>query len=135
MKPVISYSLAAALSLAAVTLGYAHSGSMDMSKCPMMGMEMKGMDMSKCPMMSSNHAHGAESDGTTHKGAGTVKKVDPAAGTVTLEHGPIKSLDWPAMTMSFGVRDKALLGKLSKDKKIDFEFVKSGSGYVVTSVR
>ena len=77
----------------------------------------------------------AQSDGKPHKGVGTVKKIDPAAGTVTLAHGPIKSMDWPAMTMAFDVKDKAVLGKLSAGKKVEFEFVKEGSGYVVTSVK
>ena len=30
-----------------------------------------------------------------------VKSVDLAARTVTLAHGPVKSLNWPAMTMCF----------------------------------
>jgi Cu(I)/Ag(I) efflux system protein CusF len=41
----------------------------------------------------------------THKAVGTVKKVDQAAGRVTLAHEPIPSLKWPAMTMGFGVKD------------------------------
>jgi len=71
----------------------------------------------------------------THKGIGTVKKIDAAAGRVTLAHGPIPSLKWPAMTMGFAVKDKALLGKLAPEKKIEFEFVQQGSDYVITSVK
>jgi len=46
-----------------------------------------------------------------------MKEADPAAGSVTLEHGPVKSLNWPAMTMRFMVKDRALLEKLTLDKK------------------
>ena len=91
----------------------------------MKGMDMKGMDMSK----------DKKSEGKTHKGVGTVKKVDPAGGKVTLAHGPIQTINWPAMTMTYGVKDKALLGKLSQDKKVEFEFVQQGSDYEITSVK
>jgi len=42
----------------------------------------------------------------THKGSGTVKGVDAKAGKISLAHGPVSSLSWPAMTMDFEVRDK-----------------------------
>src|SRR3546814_1691553 len=38
----------------------------------------------------------------THaKGTGTVTAIDSAAGKITLDHGPIAELQWPAMTMAF----------------------------------
>ena len=86
-----------------------------------------GMDMGK--------DSGKKSEAKTHKGTGTVTKVDPASGKVTIAHGPVQTLKWPAMTMAFGVRDKALLGKLSSGKKVEFEFVKQGSDYVITSAK
>ena len=86
-----------------------------------------GMDMGKDP--------GKQSQAKTHKGTGTVTKVDPTGSKVTIAHGPVQTLKWPAMTMTFGVKDKALLGKLSSGKKVEFEFVKQGSEYVITSAR
>ena len=70
-----------------------------------------------------------------HKGVGVVKKVDPARSTITLDHGPIKSLNWPGMTMSFTVRDKALLAQAQPGKKVEFEFVQQGKDYQITSVK
>ncbi len=64
-----------------------------------------------------------------------MKKVDPAAGTVTIAHGPIPTMKWPAMSMTFTVKDKALLGKLAPEKKVEFEFVQQGSDYVITSAK
>ena len=72
---------------------------------------------------------------TTYKGIGVVKQVDVQAGSVTLAHGPVKSLNWPAMTMTYSVRDKPLLEKLAVGKKVEFEFVKEGKGFVVTGVK
>lgn len=88
--------------------------------------DMKGMDMAKKP------ATGAQKSNTT---TGVVKKVDPKAGTVTLAHEAVKSLNWPAMTMSFKVKDKMLFDKLPVDKKVEFEFVQEGKDYVVISVK
>ena len=37
----------------------------------------------------------------TVQGTGVVKGVNAKGGTLTLQHGPIASLKWPAMTMTF----------------------------------
>jgi Cu(I)/Ag(I) efflux system periplasmic protein CusF len=88
--------------------------------------DMKGMDMKP-----------GKSDvkGAVHKATGVVTKLDPAKSKVTIRHGPVQTLNWPAMTMAFTVRDKPTLEKLKKDQKIDFEFVQQGKDYVLTSVR
>ena len=70
-----------------------------------------------------------------HQATGVVKSVAPASNTVMLAHDPIKSLNWPAMTMPFTVKDKALLDKLQPGKKVVFEFVQQGKDYVITAVR
>lgn len=120
MKEAHPFAFAAVLvlTLGAVPMSHAQSGSMK-------GMDMKGMDK------------GADnkSESKTHKGVGTVKKVDPTGGRVTLAHEAIQSLKWPAMTMTFTVKNKALLGNLSQDKKVEFEFVQQGSDYVITSFK
>ncbi len=116
MKRLIVLSAVLALSIAMIPLSRAQG---------MGGMDMKGMDMGK----------DKKSEGKAHKGVGTVKKVDPAAGKVTIAHGPIPTMKWPAMNMTFTVKDKALLGKFSQDKKVEFEFVQQGSDYVITSAK
>src|SRR5712671_943750 len=114
------------------------------SHAQMGGMDMKDMDMGKCKEMMGKDKKGMEmqgmgadkkSEAKSHKGAGTVKKVDPASGKVTIAHGPIPTMKWPAMNMTFTVKDKALLAKFSQDKKVEFEFVEQGSDYVIKSVK
>ena len=92
---------------------------------------MQSMDMSKGGMDKPASAKSQ----MTHKTMGVVKKLDAGSGTVTLKHEPVKSLDWPAMTMGFKVTDKTLMDKLATDKKVEFEFVQEGKEYVVTSVK
>jgi Cu(I)/Ag(I) efflux system protein CusF len=91
---------------------------------------MGGMDMSK-----DKKEPDTKSESKTHKGVGTVQKVDPAGGKVTIAHGPIPTMKWPAMTMTFTVKDKALLGRLSAGKKVEFEFVQQGRDYVIVSAK
>ena len=64
----------------------------------------------------------------THKGEGRVEAVDLAQASVTLAHGPIASLKWPAMTMDFKVKDPALLRTLKPGQNIAFEFVQETAG-------
>ena len=72
----------------------------------------------------------------THKATGTVKKADPSRGTVTLEHGPVASLKWPAMTMEFELADKAMVDRLKPGAKVDIQFREKSKGkYVVTDVK
>lgn len=147
MKPLVVFAAVAVLFLAAIPLSRAQSGGMkgmDMTKCKDMmdmdkGIDLKGMDMTQCKDMMGKDKKGRsaekKSEGKSHKGVGTVKKIDPTAGTVTIAHGPVADLKWPAMTMTFVVKDKALLSKLSQDKKVEFEFLQQGSDYVITSAK
>ncbi len=93
--------------------------------------DMKDMDMKG--MGNKSHANGPET--ATHKTIAIVKAVDTADGTVKLAHEPVKSLNWPAMTMKFSVKDKTLFDKLTVGKKVEVEFVQQGSGYVITAVK
>lgn len=51
---------------------------------------------------------------------GQVKKVDKAAGKVTLAHGPLTNLNMPAMTMAFTVAKVGWLERMKTGDKIRF---------------
>lgn len=51
---------------------------------------------------------------------GQIKKVDKAAGKVTLSHGPLPN-GMPAMTMVFGVKDPAWIDQMKAGDKIRFK--------------
>lgn len=122
MKKSLITSLAAILVLSA-TAATAQQKTMDGMK----NMSMKGMK--DTPM--GKPAAGQ----TAHMAKGKVTKVDAAAGVVTLAHEPVKSLNWPAMTMGFQVKDKTMFDKLTVGKTVDFEFVQADKEYVVTKVK
>jgi len=120
---------------------------MDMQTCmdmkgmkdtDMKGMDMKSMDMQKCKDMMSDKdktSHAKDAKAMTHKALAVVKAVDIDNGKVTLAHEPIKSLQWPAMTMGFAVKDKMLFDKLAVGKKVNVEIIKQDADYVVTAVK
>lgn len=101
------------------------------------GMKESEMDMKCMDMMDGDmHGHTAKQDSKAeaHHGVGTVKSVDPAKGSITLMHEPVESMGWPAMTMAFNVKDKALLKKATPGKQVKFDFIQQGNRYVITAI-
>jgi Cu(I)/Ag(I) efflux system periplasmic protein CusF len=65
---------------------------------------------------------------------GEVRKVDKENGKLTIKHAEIKSLDMPAMTMVFQVRDRAMLDKLQPGSRVKFKAVQDAGKFVVTEI-
>jgi Cu(I)/Ag(I) efflux system periplasmic protein CusF len=65
---------------------------------------------------------------------GEVKKIDKAQGKITLQHGEIKNLDMPPMTMVFRVTDARMLDSVAVGDKVRFSADKVGGNYTVTSL-
>lgn len=127
MKRVVACSLLAAVSVFILPLARAQSQGMG-------GMDMKGMDM-KGDMKGMDMKSEEKGESKTHTGSGTVAKVDAEKSTVTIAHGPIESMKWPAMSMTFKVKDKKMLDKVKQGEKVDFNFVQSGKDYTITEVK
>ena len=80
-------------------------------------------------------AQPAAKGGSNHA-EGTVEEIDFKAGTISINHGPIASLKWPAMTMEFKVANASLLQGLKPGSKVAVEFVERQQGeWVITSVK
>ncbi|WP_428293047.1 copper-binding protein [Hydrogenophaga sp.] len=63
-----------------------------------------------------------------------VRKVDRAAGKITLKHGEIPNLDMPPMTMVFQVADPALLATVKAGDKVRFSADKVKGAYTIMSI-
>ena len=84
----------------------------------------------------SQGTQGVKAGQALHRGEGSVEAVDASHSTVTLAHGPIASLKWPAMSMDFRVKDPALVRTMKPGQKISFEFVDAGGGeFVIVGVK
>ncbi|MEO7742592.1 MAG: copper-binding protein [Usitatibacter sp.] len=91
------------------------------------------------PVLASSHGVTMTSEkpaaGAQALADGEVKKVDKDAGKVTIKHGPLASVDMPAMTMVFRVKNPAMLDTLKTGDKIRFKAEKLGGNYTVTEVQ
>ncbi|MCC7327299.1 MAG: copper-binding protein [Burkholderiales bacterium] len=72
-----------------------------------------GMDRDSQGMRDDAHM-------TANMSEGEVRKVDSAAGKLTLRHGPLENLDMPEMTMVFRVKDPAWLAQVKVGDKVRF---------------
>lgn len=69
-------------------------------------------------------------DARTADGAGVIIAVDPAAATITINHEAIRSIGWPAMTMTFKA-SPAVLREAAVGDRIQFDLtVRDGAGEV-----
>ena len=66
---------------------------------------------------------------------GEVRKIDRETKKITLRHGVIKSMDMPAMTMVFGVRDAAMLDTVKVGDKVKFKAEQTGTAITVTEIQ
>ncbi|MCP8632924.1 copper-binding protein [Pseudomonas mosselii] len=86
------------------------------------GMTMDGMDMKEAQSSPAAHAEG------------TVKAIDAQGGKVTLMHGPVAALKWPAMTMGFKASAQQL-DDLKVGDKVAFDFRMEGSTARIVDIR
>lgn len=66
--------------------------------------------------------------------AGEVRRIDKAAGKITLRHGEIRNLNMPPMTMVFVVADPAMLDRVKVGDTIRFRAEQSAGTYRVTAI-
>ena len=67
-------------------------------------------------------------------GTGTVVALNTAGKKVTLDHGPMPDIDWPAMKMEFPVAPSVDLSKVKTGDKVRFTLTGSGKNYTVQSI-
>jgi Cu/Ag efflux protein CusF len=101
-KVLFSIAMGGALAFCASTYAAGDMGKMDMSDMDMSG----GAKQSADAKNSMSH--------------GEIKKIDAAAGKLTIKHGPLENLGMEGMTMVFKAKDPAMLSQVKVGDKIDF---------------
>jgi Cu/Ag efflux protein CusF len=88
------------------------------------------------PAHAQGHAgHGSPAAAqSASKIDGEIRKVDKAAGKLTIKHGEVKAMGMPPMTMMFGVKDKSLLDKVKEGDKVLFSLATESGAMVVTAI-
>ena len=77
---------------------------------------------------------GKAKQATTAAGTGTVTGVNIQNRKVTLDHGPIADINWPAMKMEFATSPAVDLSKVKTGDKVRFTLSGSGNTYTVQSI-
>lgn len=71
---------------------------------------------------------------TIHKAEGKVESVAPDG--ITISHGPVATLKWPAMTMGFAKASPDAFAGIRPGDQVRFEFMEGGpTGYELVSVQ
>lgn len=81
---------------------------------------------------ASSPASASAAMSATYSAQGKVDGVD--ADSMTLSHGPIAELKWPAMTMPFSKPNPTAFADVKVGDSVHFEFKKKGDEYELVSV-
>ncbi|MDM8354065.1 copper-binding protein [Brevundimonas staleyi] len=65
---------------------------------------------------------------------GVISAIDAQGGKITIEHEPIASLGWPAMTMGFAA-SPALIDQAKVGDRVEFDLVVVGSAGELKALR
>ncbi|MDZ4308092.1 copper-binding protein [Allopontixanthobacter sp.] len=105
----------------------AHDAEMPMENEDMaMTADEMPMNGDTMPMTQSGTVRAASAEGT-------VAAIDADAGTITMEHGPVPAMEWPAMTMAFDA-SQPIRDQVSVGDTVTFEFETSDKGNRIISV-
>lgn len=118
--------LAATLALGACDASE-ETGTMPMASEDMPMEDTMSMDAEDMPMTQSGEA------GRTASAEGTITAIDADAGTITIDHGAVPAVDWPAMTMAFEAGE-ALRSEVAVGDSVTFEFRTSDAGNEITAI-
>lgn len=67
-----------------------------------------------------------------HSAAGRIEEI--AGGKLTISHGPVPTLQWPAMTMGFALADPKLAAGLKVGQPVRFSFTQRGAEHVIHEI-
>lgn len=81
----------------------------------------EGMPADNMPMSDDAPMMGSDAEMRMASAEGTVTAIDNEAGTITIEHGPVPAVDWPAMTMAFEA-DAASRQGIAVGDEVTFDF-------------
>ncbi|TFW13338.1 efflux RND transporter periplasmic adaptor subunit [Massilia arenosa] len=95
---------------------------------------LRRMEPASPPAKEGKPSGERQSAEATHRASGRIDKVGP--DEITISHGPVPSMKWPAMTMGFLPPAGGLPAGVAVGANVDFTF-RQGAGhrYEITSIR
>lgn len=83
--------------------------------------------------MKEPAAETAAGEPSTAMATGTVESIDAGAGKITIAHGPVEALEWPAMTMAFKATPDQI-ASVQSGQDVTFEFEYQGAQATITRI-
>lgn len=102
------------------------------SEASLAGIDVRAIDVAPSASKASP-AQGDSGDPHAYRASGTVERISPRS--VTLRHGPVPALDWPAMTMAFATESPEQLQGIARGDRVIFTFVQASTGPHIVSIR
>lgn len=98
---------------------------------------LSGIDVRTIDDAPTASARGEDRDDVdrprVYRANGTVQQI--SGRNVTLRHGPVPALEWPAMTMAFAAEGPAQLRGLQQGDRVSFTFEQADTGPRIVSIR
>lgn len=101
------------------------------SEASLGGVDVRPID--EAAQAGSGKGAGDQQKPQRYSADGTIEKI--TTRSVTLRHGPVSALDWPAMTMAFAIEKPAQLRGFKRGDKVTFRFIQADSGPQIISIR
>jgi Cu(I)/Ag(I) efflux system membrane fusion protein len=102
------------------------------SEASLSGIDVRAID--DAPSASARGEGRDDADSPrVYRANGTVQRF--SGRSVTLRHGPVPALEWPAMTMSFAAQRPDQLGGLQQGDRVSFTFEQAETGPRIVSIR
>ena len=104
------------------------------SEASLAGIDVRPID--DAPTAAGEEGAQAQADSDeprTYRATGTIERI--TARSVTLRHGPVKALEWPAMTMGFATEGPAQLRGFQRGDRVTFTFIQASTGARIVSIR
>lgn len=95
--------------------------------------EMEDMPMTDSMPGDGTAMMGQDAAMRTASAEGTVTAIDAEAGTITIDHGPVAAIEWPAMTMAFEA-DEAARGTVAVGDEVTFDFETGDAGSRIVTI-
>lgn len=102
------------------------------SEASLSGIDVRAID--DAPTASARGERRANAERPrVYRASGTVQRI--SGRSVTLRHGPVPALEWPAMTMGFATQQPDQLRGLQQGDRVSFTFEQADTGPRIVSIR
>ncbi|MGD9812394.1 MAG: efflux RND transporter periplasmic adaptor subunit, partial [Sphingobium sp.] len=102
------------------------------SEASLAGLDVRPVDEAPAPGAVAQAPAGKQAAAAGYRATGVIESI--TARSVTLRHGPVPALKWPAMTMTFATNGPAQLRGFKRGDKVTIRFEQKDGGPRITEI-